>query len=72
MLNSPLLLVFESYSPALAESVCRQCVARKWATKAYCRPVMWHYKKRHSVTFGIIKLEISVKSLYSLPSKNPE
>ena len=39
MLNSPLLLVFESYSPALAESSYRQCVARKWATKAYCRHV---------------------------------
>ena len=46
MLNSPHLLVFESYSPALAEFVCRQCVARKWATKAYCRPVMRYCKKK--------------------------
>jgi len=47
MLNSQLLLLIESYFPALAEFICRKLVARKWATKAYCRHVMANAKKQN-------------------------
>ena len=66
MLNSPLLLVFESYSPALAEFVCRQCVARKWATKAYCRHVAVSAKKTTAVKFRQVRRLFEVERLNDL------
>lgn len=46
MVNSPLLLVFESYSPALAEVCCLHESSPQWATKPYCRFVMGKFKKK--------------------------
>ena len=46
MVNSPLLLVFESYSPALAEIYCLQFSSPQWATKPYCRHVMANAKEK--------------------------